>query len=107
MISKKSVLEMLWGAINEHPEALKLRHDAAKNKNKYWSSDEWIYIKDTEVSLKMLSKEITKYDLDHIQNIYDLICRGVGVEQFLENSWAIEKINDCRKNLKMLSNPDE
>lgn len=63
MIKKKELLEVLWGVVNESPDSLKIRKDAAINKNKYWRVDEWIYVKDIEVSLTMLMKEIKKMKL--------------------------------------------
>lgn len=69
---------MLWGVVNEAPEALQLRENAAKNKGEYWMSDEWVYVKDIEVCLKMLRKVIVRKGLNPIQSITDLIFKGVG-----------------------------
>jgi len=106
MISKAELLELLWGVVNESPEALKIRGIAAKEKDTYWKSDEWIYIKDTEVSLKMILKEIKKSELIFDGKISELILDGKDEDSFSGSEWILEKIRECRANMKTISNPD-
>lgn len=106
MIPKRELLDMLWGVVNEDPAAIALRTDAAKQKDKYWRSDEWIYIKDIEVSLKSINRAIMEKSVSLPVSIQDLIFSGLGEDQFSENKWVLQKINDCRENMKVISNPD-
>jgi hypothetical protein len=105
-MSKRDILKMLWAAVNEVPEALVMRAEAARNKNKYWKVDEWIYIKDTEVSLRMLKKAMAESNISLVTDISQLILDGVEEERFLRNAWALEKISECRENMKTVSNPE-
>jgi len=106
MISKKNLLDFLWDVVNEKPEALATRSVAAKEKNKYWKADEWIYIKDTEVALKMLLKDLKKANLTFAGSISGVILDGTGEEFFSRSEWALEKIKECRSNMRLISNPD-
>lgn len=106
MISKGGLLDLLWGVVNENAEALKIRNVAAKKKDAYWKAGEWIYIKNTEVSLKMILKEIKKSELIFDGKISELILDGKGEDCFLESEWALAKIRECRANMKAISNPD-
>lgn len=103
---KRDLLKMLWEVVNESPDALVVRLDAARNKNKYWKADEWIYIKDTEVSLKMLKKTMDEKNISLATDISQLILDGMGEERFLGDGWALEKIYSCRENMSVVSNPE-
>lgn len=106
MLSKTELLDFLWDVVNEQPEALATRSIAAKEKNKYWKADEWIYIKDTEVALKMLLKDLRKSNLTFTGSISGVILNGVDEEVFSKSEWALEKIKECRSNMQLISNPD-
>lgn len=106
MISKIKLLDFLWGVANEQPEALVTRSVAAKEKNTYWKEDEWIYIKDTEVALKMLFKDLKKSKLTFEGSIASVILDGTDEEFFSKSEWALEKIRECRSNMELISNPD-
>lgn len=106
MISKKELLDLLWGVANDKPEALEIRNIAAKDKGRFWKSDEWIYIKDTEVALKMIFKELKKSEVTFDGSMSSLILHGSGEDLFLQSNWALAKIRECRENMQHISNPD-
>lgn len=105
MLSKTRLLTFLWQLTNEFPDAIEKIKNARKLN--YWNDDEWIYIKDTEVALKMLKKEMKNMGLDLRVDIVDMIIGGAGEEVFKTNKFACDKILECRENLKIISNPAE
>lgn len=105
MLNKRTLLELLWGVVIEDPAALAMRLDAAKSKNKYWASSEWIFIKDIEVRLKGMHKEMSRGNFDPNTDVVGLILSEKSAEQ-IADPWVSESIAVCRQSLNELSNPE-
>ena len=104
MITKRELVELLWGLAKGDKESIRIRNEAVKNGIALWSSGEWIYVKGIELSLKKVFNEIEAGRFELESDIVDSILGNEIDSQFQSNKFVLQKMKDCRESLEMLSN---
>lgn len=106
MMNKRELVKLLWGLAIQDAEAIATREAFADKTDALWKADEWIYVKDIEVSLKRVHEEIESGRAAYEGDVVDLIfSRDVGgVLTDINNEYFSEKIRDCQESLYKLSN---
>jgi hypothetical protein len=100
-INKKDFVEFLIGFIGGDPECEKMMEAAYKRSQPIWEREEWIYVKDVEMSLKGINKTLETSGFSSLFEVGEFILGGKD-EKSVENNWARERIADCRRSLSEL-----
>ena len=104
MIIQRELLELLWGLAKGDKESIRIRNETARNGIALWSSGEWIYVKEIELSLKRIFNEIEAGRFELESNIVDSILSNEIDSRFQSNEFVLQKMKDCAESLEMLSN---
>ncbi|GLS24554.1 hypothetical protein [Marinibactrum halimedae] len=56
MLNKYDLIKMLLGALRGDSEHIATRELASRERNKFWLHNDWMWIKDLEVTLKHIDK---------------------------------------------------
>ncbi|OZG69959.1 hypothetical protein BTA51_28535 [Hahella sp. CCB-MM4] len=104
MINKRELVKMLWGAINNDPKYMDDRRIASTNKNSFWKEDEWIWVKNIEMLLRKIRKEVDKC---HASSDFDLVevVVGCSVDENIDE-YIGGLLVEVKESLKNITNPD-
>jgi hypothetical protein len=104
MITKKTLVEILWGLARDDEKYIKIRSDRTLNGDPLWHRGEWIYVKEIERLLKQIYREVKAGSLEFDGDIVNSIVSNKIDIQLQSNKFLLQKIKDCQDNLEMLSN---
>ncbi|MGK0173906.1 MAG: hypothetical protein ACI9AT_000268 [Ulvibacter sp.] len=103
-MKKKDLVEFLIGFIGGDSECAKKMEAAYKRSQPIWEREEWIYVKDVEMSLKGIHKTLETSGFSSLHQVGEFILSGKD-EKSVENNWVRERIADCRRSLSELDFP--
>lgn len=107
MLTKSQLVKMLYRAFKGEPKYITMRLDAAKNKNLYWNHDDWMYVKDLEVSLKKLHRELSKKNIDDLFDVENIIFKDDFTSPgFCLDVCIFELLASSKNALENIENPD-
>lgn len=106
MLTKSQLVKMLYRAFKGEPKYVIMRLDAAKNKNLYWNHDDWMYVKDLEVSLKNYIENYQK-NIDDLFDVENLIFKDdFMLPDFCLEECIFELLVSSNNALENIENPD-
>ncbi|WP_226667019.1 hypothetical protein [Microbulbifer aggregans] len=104
MVGKVELVEILLGAMCEDPHYLELRNMAAQRKIALWLKEEWVWVKDLEVTLKKIKSEIG--ESEEVQKVVvDLLFNSNACLMQSDKNELNSLVGEAKKALGELSNP--
>ncbi|WP_445765973.1 hypothetical protein [Rheinheimera sp.] len=100
-ISKAELLDLLFEYTNGDEIAGQRVAKAYKNKNLFWSQDEWVYVKDIEAAFRAMKKIQDNEGFEQFSHIREIILGSAPFDGISDN-WLRNRVLDCKRNLDTL-----
>lgn len=104
-LSKSEFIDVLIGFVEGDEACVKVMEAAYTKKQPIWAKDEWIYVKDIEMSLKGIYKIYKRGDFENFRSVRDYILSSEDQTALVSDSWARDRLRDCRVSLENISLP--